>query len=193
MIRKVIIVINIFPTSEPNLILFLFFQKVFSGMNIKIKIAVLILINSLTIVACKHNPQPVQTPNTQLENERREAEKLRKRMNHRIVDTAIAKTSISFQQTTFDFGTINGGDVKRHNFAFTNSGVNPLVIFNVQGTCGCTVPGWSSKPISPGDTGHIAIEFDSGNERGLQNKKVRVLANTKPWETDISFTANIKK
>lgn len=162
-------------------------------MNIKIKIAVLIIISSISTVACKHSTQPVQTPDPRAEYAKQEAEKLSKRMKHRIVDTAIAKTSISFQETTFDFGTINGGDTKKHNFIFTNTGVNPLVIFNVQGTCGCTIPGWSSKPVNPGDTGHIAIEFDSGNEHGLQNKKVRVLANTKPWETDISFTANIKK
>ncbi len=163
-------------------------------MNKIVKVAVLIISSmTIAIVACKHNTKPIQTITPQMEQSRQESKKLHDRMNHRIVDTAIAKSSISFEEITFDFGTIKGGDVKRHNFIFTNTGSNPLVIFNVQGTCGCTIPGWSGKPVNPGDTGHIAIEFDSGNESGLQNKKVRVFANTKPWETDIFFKANIKK
>ena len=59
-----------------------------------------------------------------------------------------------------DFGTIgeNDGDVE-HIFKFKNTGNAPLVVTNVQVTCGCTQPEWSKEPVLPGKEGFIIIRF----------------------------------
>jgi hypothetical protein len=161
--------------------------------EIKIVILLIIIISSLLIIACNHSNKPAQQPVTPKVNTSTAAKALRDRTNRRIIDTSIPKTIISFKEKTFDFGYIKSGDVVTHNFIISNTGANPLVVYNVQGTCGCTVPHWPSKPVLPGDTGHIAIQYNSNGESGLQNKKMRVFTNTKPMETDIFFKANVKE
>jgi len=45
---------------------------------------------------------------------------------------------ITFEEDSFDFGDIYQGDKVAHTFKFENSGNQPLIITNVQTTCGCT-------------------------------------------------------
>lgn len=117
---------------------------------------------------------------------------LQEAMQTKIVDTSIPKTSIAFTESSFTFGTVKEGDILRHKIFFTNTGNNPLVIYNVHSNCGCTIPEWTQHPITPGDTGHVTLNYRTMGEHGLQNKQVYMYCNTKPMESDIKFTANIK-
>ena len=49
-------------------------------------------------------------------------------------------TSITFAENSWDFGTIDEGDVVTHVFKFTNTGDEPLILDRCKGSCGCTVP-----------------------------------------------------
>ena len=55
-----------------------------------------------------------------------------------------------FDTEVHDFGSIKEGVQAEHTFKFTNTGKEPLVITNVQASCGCTTPTWSKEPIKPG-------------------------------------------
>src|SRR5215204_6765023 len=55
-----------------------------------------------------------------------------------------------FNEEEFNFGTIKQGESITHNFEFTNTGKEPLIISNAAGSCGCTVPEWPKEPIAPG-------------------------------------------
>lgn len=57
-----------------------------------------------------------------------------------------------------------------------NIGVNPLLIKDVDASCGCTVPKWTTKPILPNETADITIEVVPDNE-GYFCKVVRVYCN----------------
>ncbi|RME37038.1 MAG: DUF1573 domain-containing protein [Deltaproteobacteria bacterium] len=89
-------------------------------------------------------------------------------------------TSIAFEETEYDFGSIKSGEKVRHAFKFKNTGSEPLIISNAKGSCGCTVPSWPREPIPPGGEGEIMVEFNSKGKRGKQNKKVTLTANTEP-------------
>ena len=55
-----------------------------------------------------------------------------------------AKIVFKDKDNTIDYGTVSkDSDDGIRKFEFTNTGDQPLVIKNVQSTCGCTVP---SKP-----------------------------------------------
>jgi hypothetical protein len=41
-----------------------------------------------------------------------------------------------------------------------NTGDAPLIITNVQSTCGCTVPSKPTEPILPGKTGKIDVKYN---------------------------------
>ena len=75
-----------------------------------------------------------------------------------------------------DFGKIKQGTPVSHEFKFTNTGKVPLVITNVQASCGCTTPDWSKDPIPLGQKGFIKATF-SAAAAGVFDKSVTVMAN----------------
>jgi len=99
--------------------------------------------------------------------------------------------AISFAKMDHDFGSINEGDVVEHVFTFTNTGEAPLIIQNAQGSCGCTVPDFTKKPIPVGETGEIRVKFDSKGRKNIQNKSVTVTANTWPKQTFLRLKSNV--
>lgn len=85
---------------------------------------------------------------------------------------------MTFAETSFDFGTIQEGEVVKHTFTFTNTGKTPLIIQNATAQCGCTVPDWPREPVAPGAKGEIKVEFNSKGKAGVQNKAVTITSNT---------------
>ena len=109
---------------------------------------------------------------------------------------AMAQTTgpvITCEKPTHDFGDITQGDKVEHTFSFKNSGNEPLIITNVQVTCGCTTPkGWARDPILPGQSGEITVAFNSLGKYGKQNKVVTIVSNAVNSEgTQVVFTANV--
>lgn len=102
-------------------------------------------------------------------------------------------TSISFDETEYNFGTVTEGEKVKHIYKFKNTGKEPLVISSAKGSCGCTVPKWPSDPIPPGGTGEIEVQFDSKGKPGKQTKQVTVTANTLPAQTFLKITGNVEK
>ena len=102
-------------------------------------------------------------------------------------------TSIAFEETDFDFGTVPEGEHVKHTYKFKNTGNEPLIIASAKGSCGCTVPKWPSDPIAPGQSGVIDVEFDSKGKPGKQTKRVTVTANTVPAQSFLNITGNVTK
>ena len=87
---------------------------------------------------------------------------------------------IKFDMEVWEFGEINEGDVIDTVFTFKNIGTDPLIISNAKAGCGCTVPQWPKEPIAPGESGTIAVKFNSKGKPGQQNKPVTLTMNTTP-------------
>jgi len=85
----------------------------------------------------------------------------------------------------FLFGEVDQGEVVNHEFHFTNTGTQPLLISKARSTCGCTVPDYPEAPIAPGEAGVISVAFDTKNKYGRQRKPVTITANTYPAVTVI--------
>ena len=86
---------------------------------------------------------------------------------------------ITFDRIFHDFGTIKEGEIAKTVFSFTNTGENDLYIVDAIGSCGCTVPKYPKNiPIKPGESGEIEVNFDSNGRPSLQQKMVKVSANT---------------
>ena len=95
-----------------------------------------------------------------------------------------------FVDSTFDFGNINEGEKVKHDFKFTNTGKNDLLIVKGYGSCGCTVPIFPKEPIKPGESGIITVQFNSKGKKDHQKKKVVLEANTKTGNF-LYITANV--
>lgn len=98
---------------------------------------------------------------------------------------------ITFEESTHDFGDIHQGDVVEHIFAFENTGNEPLIITNVQVTCGCTVPAWPRDPIAPGQTNEIKVRFNSSGKSGRQNKVITVVSNASSAKNQVTITTTV--
>ncbi|HNL06551.1 MAG TPA: DUF1573 domain-containing protein [Chitinophagales bacterium] len=91
----------------------------------------------------------------------------------------VAKSSaaISFDETTYEFGTVVVGTKIEHNFGFKNTGTEPLLIEDAKSTCGCTIPDIPLEPIMPGQSNKIHVMFDTKGKVGEQTKVVTILTN----------------
>ncbi len=100
-------------------------------------------------------------------------------------------TTIAFDKKEFDFGTVKENVLSNTTFKFTNTGTADLLVSNAIGSCGCTSPEWPEKPIKPGETGEIKVQFDSKDKFGTQVKTVTVKTNTEPNQTVLIIKANV--
>ncbi|MEN0049087.1 MAG: DUF1573 domain-containing protein, partial [Bacteroidota bacterium] len=101
-------------------------------------------------------------------------------------------TSMSFEEMTYDFGTVAEGEKVRHVYKFKNTGAEPLVISNARGSCGCTVPQWPQEAIAPGESNEIVVEFNSKGKPGPQTKTVTITANTEPVTTKLTIKGTVE-
>ncbi|MCB0482535.1 MAG: DUF1573 domain-containing protein [Flavobacteriales bacterium] len=83
---------------------------------------------------------------------------------------------IEFEKEVHDFGNLTQGGDATTEFKFTNTGNEPLIISNSQGSCGCTVPSWPREPIAPGASNVIKVKYDS-QRLGPINKSVTITSN----------------
>jgi Protein of unknown function (DUF1573) len=98
---------------------------------------------------------------------------------------------IEFETTSHNFGTITEGEVTKHVFKFKNTGAVPLVISDIQTSCGCTVPDWQRAPVAVGASGEVKVQFNSEGKNNAQEKAIRVIANTLPNETVLMLAGNV--
>jgi hypothetical protein len=101
-------------------------------------------------------------------------------------------TVLKFDEMSYSWGKIKEGEKMTHNFKFTNTGTNDLIISDARGSCGCTVPEWPKEPIKPGKSGDLKVVFDSKGKPGEQSKTVTVTANTEPSNTVIMIKGTVE-
>ena len=90
---------------------------------------------------------------------------------------AHAQGVMQFETDNHDFGNVPEGTMATHEFRFKNTGNQPVVIANVQASCGCTTPDWTKTPVLPGKTGIIKAMYSSAGRPGVFNKTVTVTSN----------------
>jgi hypothetical protein len=91
-----------------------------------------------------------------------------------------------WEKTEHSFGKIEQNKAASFEFQFTNTGNDPVIITNVQASCGCTTPSYSKEPVMPGQIGKVTAAYNAA-AMGNFTKTVTVTANTdKPIVLTIS-------
>ena len=90
---------------------------------------------------------------------------------------ARAQGTTAFDQDLHDFGNVVEGTMATYEFKFKNTGTAPVVIANVQASCGCTTPDWTKTPVLPGKTGIVRAMYSSAGRPGVFTKTVTVTSN----------------
>lgn len=81
-----------------------------------------------------------------------------------------------FEKTSHNFGKIPQGVPVTTTFTVKNTGKAPLIISNVQASCGCTTPSYTKEPIAPGKKGTITATYNAA-ALGDFNKTITIVHN----------------
>jgi hypothetical protein len=84
--------------------------------------------------------------------------------------------TLLLKENSYSFGKIPQGRPVIHVFCIQNTGKEPLLLENVQASCGCTTPEWSREPIAPGADATIKVGYNAYAE-GHFNKTVTIIYN----------------
>jgi hypothetical protein len=98
---------------------------------------------------------------------------------------------ITFVSETVDYGTIEHNADGNREFKFKNTGKEPLIITNCQGSCGCTVPTWPKEPIKPGASASIKVHYAT-DRVGQFEKTITVTSNAKTASKVIKIKGVVK-
>ncbi len=92
--------------------------------------------------------------------------------------------------TTHDFGTIKKDVPVEHEFEFTNTGSEPLLISSVKASCGCTVTAYTTEQIPAGGKGYVKATYNAAKV-GVFAKSVTVNANTDSGAVQLSIKGEV--
>jgi len=93
-------------------------------------------------------------------------------------EDTVKKPYLVFDELEYDFGNVGERDgYAEHIFNFKNIGTAPLVLTQVQASCGCTKPQWSTDPIEPDKNGLVVVSYDPRGRIGPFNKIITVYTN----------------
>ena len=90
-------------------------------------------------------------------------------------DAAVPRVQVD--EPNFNFGTMQQGRRKSHTFAFKNVGAAPLTLRVGQPTCKCTVGQVTERPIPPGETGIVTLEWTAITGSGPFRQSAPVMTN----------------
>jgi len=71
------------------------------------------------------------------------------------------ETTLLLAKKDIDMGKLNYKVPQSVEVNFQNTGDVALTIYNIETSCGCTVPDWTKKPVKPGNNGTISLKYDS--------------------------------
>jgi hypothetical protein len=96
---------------------------------------------------------------------------------------------IVLPESGYNFGKIPQGKPVVHVFTYKNMSNLPLVLDNVQASCGCTTPEWSKEAVASGATGTIKVGYNAASE-GSFNKTITITYN-KDQTTQLTITGEV--
>ena len=76
-------------------------------------------------------------------------------------------------------------------FEFSNTRTAPLLISNVQNSCGCTVADYTKEAIAPRKKGYVKLTFNAAN-KGQFSKNVTLTANTIEGTHVLNIRGNVE-
>lgn len=93
----------------------------------------------------------------------------------RIEENISADTQISWDTMVYDFGDIAATDGPvTCSFTFTNDGEEPVFVYEVVSSCGCTGVTFKREPVKPGEKGTISATYKNEDGPGAFDKTLTV-------------------
>ena len=101
--------------------------------------------------------------------------------------------AIKFKTEKHDFGTVPEGPQAKFDFDFVNEGKEPLILSNVQASCGCTTPEWPKEPILPGKSAKVTAIYNTQGRPGPFTKSITVTSNANTPSVVLMINGTVEK
>lgn len=93
---------------------------------------------------------------------------------------------------TIRFGRMHEGEIAEKPLQLVNGSSTPIVIRQVERTCGCTTLEFENQPLMPGEKRQMMLRFDARGEWGWQLKLLRLYLNASPEPLRLYVEADIE-
>ena len=104
----------------------------------------------------------------------------------------VRKTKMEIENPERHYYPILRGSELTASYKFYNRGNEPLIIYEVQASCGCIEIDYPSGSIGKDDFGFITLDYDSAKNIGYVEFYITIRANTeKDVFTTIKFDLNV--
>lgn len=100
---------------------------------------------------------------------------------------------LQFDDTLHDFGTMKEGEKVEYEFSYSNTGKKAIIINEAKGSCGCTVPEFSTEPLQAGGQSKMKVTFNSQGKSGYNEKTVSITTNGNPSVYTLKILATVNK
>jgi hypothetical protein len=101
--------------------------------------------------------------------------------------SAFGQAFLKIKDSKKSFGIVKKGEVVKLKFEFTNTGNEPLIIFEVKTECSCTKIEFPKTPILPKETSEFIVIFDTKSVYDRQDRIVEISSNSKNKIQKIRF------
>jgi Protein of unknown function (DUF1573) len=96
---------------------------------------------------------------------------------------------VEVEERVYDFGTMQRGTTRRHDFVIRNVGHAPLSLSAGSTTCKCTLSEVTDKSIPPGESTHVRLEWVARTGTGPFRQTATVLTND-PLESRLDLVVS---
>lgn len=104
----------------------------------------------------------------------------------------VRRTKMEIENPERHYYPILRGSQLTAQYKFYNRGNEPLIIYDVQASCGCIELDYPSTSIGKDDFGFIVLDYDSAKNIGYVEFYVTIVANTeKDIFTTLKFDLNV--
>ena len=79
------------------------------------------------------------------------------------------------------------GVIVKVEYPFTNTGNEPLEIYDAKAECSCTTVDFPKYPVKPNDTDTITVYFDTKSVYDRQDRLIEIITNAKTPKQKIRF------
>ncbi len=97
---------------------------------------------------------------------------------------------LKWDKMEHDFGQIKKGVPVNFEFQFTNKTSQPVIISNVQASCGCTTTNYPKEPIAPNKTAKISAIYNAAN-LGAFSKTLTVTTSAEAKPVVLKITGTV--
>jgi hypothetical protein len=109
-----------------------------------------------------------------------------------LADNSVTKLpGLKWEKTSIELGEISLNKPVEVSYKFINTSNAPLVISDVNTSCGCTAAKHSQEPVQPGESSMITVTYNAKNP-GVFNKTITVNTSADAQPIMLTLSGEVK-